>query len=185
MILITAFKPFDNRSTNASSETLKRLELDDNYIKAYIKVSIDGVDNTLNEYFNNYKIDKVIMLGESGKDVKIAIEHRAHNLMNFRIEDEDHNKPIDIVINESLEKEAYTNIYPYKCFKDERINKYIKESIDPGYFICNYGYFKALEKNKNSLFIHLPLIDNNENDNYHRMDIDKMVETVKMILEDI
>ncbi len=184
MILVTAFKPFNNRNTNASEEVLKRIDASLNVYKAYLEVDLT---RTIKDFTNALKIsnpDMIIMLGEAGRSSYIEIEKEAHNILDFKIEDNMGFKPKGLKIQEDMPDVLYTTKDVSMLVKHlETSNFKVKESSDAGTFICNYLYFNALLKNSNSIFIHLPRLFNENNDNNVKtMDLDEMVDTIKEVI---
>ena len=184
MILITAFKPFNNRNENASEEVLKRIDTSSNVYKAYLEVDLTRTIIGFNEALNISKPNMIIMLGEAGRSEFIEIEKEAHNILDFKIVDNMGFKPKGVKILESMADTLNTSLDVDKLVSYLKTNDYkVKESYNAGTFICNCLYYNALLENNNSIFIHLPRLNNDSlAKDIKTMDLDEMIKTIKEII---
>lgn len=182
MILITAFKPFNDNPLNSTMEALKRASFKSDVVKAYLPVSFNETKDELLKLINGLKPDFIIMLGESGLIKEIAVEKRAKNLLDFRIEDNEGIKKTNEMIDASLPEFIDTS------FKVDKLVSYLNAakinsivSLNAGSFICNYSYFLALKEAKNAVFIHLPYFIGESIDMKHKsIDILTLVRAIEL-----
>ena len=131
------------------------------------KVIIDKINNDKVLFNNSYKeIDNqlvdinvedyelIIMLGLRG-NLKRSIRLEINSLLN------------DELITTNLN---YSNVKKY--FNDNDISCIVNDK--PTNYLCNYAYYKVLQKNKNTIFIHVPKIKNMK-------DLDKLINLISNI----
>lgn len=147
--LVTYFEPFGGRTTNASKEVVSLLS---GFDKSELPVSWLKIESIIDEILSN-DLDYLFLIGEAGSYPEITIERTAHNICNGKdnydiIKD---NEPI--VVNGPGEIKTKFDLegLPYRI------------SDNAGKYLCNYTYYLALSKAKNTkvVFVHLPYIDNN------------------------
>lgn len=151
-IIVTYFEPFGGRTTNASKEVVSLLS--DYQIKE-LPVSWSKVPELLGEILSNNP-DYLFLVGEAGSYSEITVERTAHNISNGK-DNGDVNRDNALIIDGN---------------PDELVTKFdlsklsYRISDNAGKYLCNYTYYLALSKAKNTkvLFIHLPYIDNNLDD---------------------
>ena len=148
--LVTYFEPFGGRTTNASKEVVSLLS---DYDKKELPVSWLQIESYIDEILSN-DLDYLFLIGEAGSYQEITVERTAHNISNGKdnydiVKD---NEPINNGPEELKTKFNLDNI-PYRI------------SDNAGKYLCNYTYYLALSKAKNTkaVFIHLPYINNNIN----------------------
>ena len=149
--LVTYFEPFGGRTTNASKEVVSLLS---DYKTKELPVSWLKIESIIEEILSN-DLDYLFLIGEAGKYQEITVERTAHNVCNGKdnydvIKD---NEPI--IVNGPEEIKTKFDLKDIKyCISD-----------DAGKYLCNYTYYLALSKAKNTkvVFIHLPYINNNIN----------------------
>lgn len=150
-IVVTYFEPFGGRSTNASKEVVSLLT---EYAIKELPVSWNKVPTFLDEVLA-VDPDYLFMVGEAGSYQEINVERSAHNISNGKDNDGVtlNNEPIIKDGNDVLATKFDLSGLNY------RVND------DAGKYLCNYSYYLALAKAKNTmvLFIHLPYINNNLN----------------------
>ena len=154
-IIMTCFEPFGGFTTNSSYEALKRLSNLD-IDKIILPVSYPDAYVVLRQLIK--KPDFIILLGMAAKREKISIEDRAKNLLDFKIPD----NQCQIIKQRKIADEEQDILYS-KVDIDKMIcylNKnedLVYKSNDAGSYICNYIYFKVLQKfDTPSIFIHIP-----------------------------
>ena len=141
-ILFTCFKPFGGRNINSSYEIIKQLNV--NY--QLVDVTYKEVQEFVNNIDDSY--DYIILTGEAIKRDNLTIEQIAKNLVN--------GKDNDGVIKDN-EQIVIGGIDLNTNFD---IENDIEKSYDAGSYLCNYIYYKILNKFKNTntkvTFIHFP-----------------------------
>ena len=146
--LITYFEPFGGRTTNASKEVVSLLS---DYETRELPVSWLKIESIIEDMLSN-DLDYLFLIGEAGSYEEITVERTAHNICNGKdnygvIKD---NEPINNGPEELKTKFNLDDI-PYRI------------SDNAGKYLCNYTYYLALSKTKNTkvVFIHLPYINSN------------------------
>ena len=149
--IVTYFEPFGGRTTNASREVVSLLN---GYQTKELPVSWSKIPSIIDELLSN-EPDYLFLVGEAGSYKEITIERTAHNISNGK-DNEDVNRENSMIINGGP-NELIT------IFDLSKLNYRISD--DAGKYLCNYTYYLALSKSKNTkvLFIHLPYIENNLN----------------------
>ena len=149
--IVTYFEPFGGRTTNASREVVSLLN---GYQTKELPVSWSKIPLIIDELLSN-EPDYLFLVGEAGSYKEITIERTAHNISNGK-DNEDVNRENSMIINGGP-NELIT------IFDLSKLNYRISD--DAGKYLCNYTYYLALSKSKNTkvLFIHLPYIENNLN----------------------
>ena len=145
-VLITGFKPFLNNAVNPSgllSQALGGIVVD---------VSYQAVD-TFIEDTDFSAFDFVLCLGLYAKIDRPQIEKCAYNEKTTKHPDADGIIPEDTRIEKDGPEMRKTGI------DVDALGKALPFALseDPGRYLCNYIYYKALGKTKGkALFIHLP-----------------------------
>ena len=185
MILVTAFKPFGTLKENSSFEALSKANLQDNVKKYYLDVDLVKTKEELEYLIDNVKPEMIIMFGESGMFPKVQIERRAHNLLNFRIEDNGGHMPINQKIEEKGKEYLTSSLnidYLIAYLKAAGIEA--EASLDAGQFICNYSYYLALKTKIPCVFVHLPLFIGQSSDpKYYYRDYLYIVRAVELTVK--
>lgn len=148
-------------------------------------VSYKRAKEELAKAISNIKPDFVLCLGQAGKERKIRIEMLGINYTRGSIPDND-----GVLFDRGFVKEGgplalrcNLNIEDIVAKLNKIIPCYL--SLSAGAYICNTTYYTALDLMKgNALFIHLPYYDGQVL-NEPSMDIDKMVQGVKLVIDDI
>ena len=113
------------------------------------KVIIDKINNDKLLFNNSYK-DIDIQLANSNVeeyDLIIMLGLRSNLKKSIRVE-------INSFLNDELVTTnlSYCNVKKY--FNDNGISCIVNDK--PTNYLCNYAYHKVLQKNKNTIFIHVP-----------------------------
>ena len=184
-ILITGFDPFGGEATNPAIESVKRI--DENIEGAEIyKLEIPTVFHKSAEVveakIKEVNPDVVLSIGQAGGRYGITVERVAINEDDARIEDNEGNQPIDVVIREDGAP-AYFSTLPIKAMVEEIKKEKLPASVSntAGTFVCNHIMYQDLylaEKygNIKAGFIHVPYLTEQV--------LDKK-DTASMSLEDI
>lgn len=149
--LVTYFEPFGGRTTNASKEVVSLLS---DYQNRELPVSWLKIESNIDEILSDAP-DYLFLVGEAGSYQEITVERIAHNICNGKdnygvIKD---NEPINNGPEELKTKFDLSDVQ-------------YRVSDNAGKYLCNYTYYLALSKAKNTkvVFVHLPYIDNNLNE---------------------
>lgn len=184
-ILVTGFDPFGGEPTNPAIESVKRI--DDNIegaeiIKLEIPTVFHKAADVVEEKIKEVKPDVVLSIGQAGGRYGIAVERVAINQDDARIEDNEGNQPIDVVIREDGAP-AYFSTLPIKAMVEEIKKENLPANVSntAGTFVCNHIMYQDLylaEKYDNikAGFIHVPFLTEQV--------VDKK-DTASMSLEDI
>jgi pyroglutamyl-peptidase len=174
--ILTGFGPFGDVVENPSSENLKFLvPIFPNNIRKIqlnVPVSVSGADECLEELLASLVDEEctVVHFGVSERSDCILIEQFGYNEMTFRFPDADgnvfDNAVIDINGAEKLE-----TVLNLSCISHPRV----KVSTDPGRYICNYIYYRSLQRiGPRCLFIHVPP--------YSKMSREDQIDLIGLIL---
>lgn len=154
-VLVTAFKPFDQRPTNQSLEVMKKLIHVD---KLSLDVLFEKAFETLKHHLKLNEYDYIICLGEAPYK-NIYLEHVALNIMHARIPDNDSFKPL----NEPVRAHSPLALSTSLPLTD--ISRYLKEkghihthSYHAGTYVCNDLFYRLMHFNLSTPrgFIHVP-----------------------------
>ena len=184
-ILVTGFDPFGGEPTNPAIESVKRI--DDNIegaeiIKLEIPTVFHKAADVVEAKIKEVNPDVVLSIGQAGGRYGITVERVAINEDDARIEDNEGNQPIDVVIREDGAP-AYFSTLPIKAMVEEIKKENLPSSVSntAGTFVCNHIMYQDLylaEKygNIKAGFIHVPFLTEQV--------VDKK-DTASMSLEDI
>lgn len=159
-IILTGFEKFDNYSSNLSSDIVKNLNDEFQQFsleKIILPVSWKRSIKLYQKFLNSieFRPSLVILLGIHSKK-RISFEKLALNWKSGKDMD-GHYKFGFINIKKSLKFNTILNLKDiYTALKFN-----IKMSIShfPGFYLCNYIYYRALDISKNEypvIFIHIP-----------------------------
>ena len=144
-ILFTGFNGFNN----TSKVIIDKINND----KLLFNNSYKEIDNQLvNSNVEEY--DLIIMLGLKS-NLKRSIRLEVNSLLN------------DELVTTNI---SYCNVKKY--FNDNGISCIVNDK--PTNYLCNYAYYKVLQKNKNTIFIHVPKLKNIK-------DLDKLINLISNI----
>ncbi|MGX7091692.1 pyroglutamyl-peptidase I [Hutsoniella sourekii] len=147
-ILITGFDPFGGEAINPAIEAVKRLP--DTIAGAeIIKVEIPTVFHksaeVMRDKVRQHQPDVIINIGQAGGRTGITPERVAINQDDARIEDNEGNQPIDVVIQEDGEN-AYFSSLPIKAMVEAIHQAGLPASVSntAGTFVCNHIMYQTL-----------------------------------------
>ena len=144
-ILFTGFNGFNN----TSKVIIDKINND----KLLFNNSYKEIDNQLvNSNVEEY--DLIIMLGLKS-NLKRSIRLEVNSFLN------------DELVTTNI---SYCNVKKY--FNDNGISCIVNDK--PTNYLCNYAYYKVLQKNKNTIFIHVPKLKNIK-------DLDKLINLISNI----
>jgi pyroglutamyl-peptidase len=155
-ILVTAFEPFDQKSSNQSSMIARSLLLDHVEI-LILPVAFKLAFQTLENHLKTCHYDMIIMLGE-GPNKVLHLEHVALNIMHARIPDNLGYQPLNTPIDDG--PLSLKSTLPLKQFS-EILNKHnylYNDSYHAGTYVCNDLFYRVMRLNLTIPcgFIHVP-----------------------------
>ena len=165
-ILITAFEPFQQETTNATMAALSLLPdrlcgvtLEKRVIPVVFGEAIDAVTKLVDDL----RPDAVVCLGQASGRTDITPERVAINVMDARIPDNSGNQPVDAPIREGGPA-AYFSTLPVKAMVQAMKEAGAPASLSntAGTFVCNdlmYGLLDHLARTGQTIpagFIHIP-----------------------------
>ncbi|EQC47351.1 pyroglutamyl-peptidase I [Bacteriovorax sp. Seq25_V] len=159
-ILISGFVPFGEWKSNPTERLVEELE-SDNINTILLPVSYDRAFKELENTADILRPDTLIMLGVAGRRKCISLERIAINVIDAEIKDNDGYGLNGLVIEESGPDGIFTNMDLLKIYETYDQSRFLPLEISntAGTYVCNYLYYRALSKYKNSmnvLFIHVP-----------------------------
>ena len=165
-ILLTAFDPFGNESTNAVLEAINEVnDMSDvcRLTKLVLPTAFQKGSQILIEKARELHPDAIIMLGQATGRHAITPERVAINIMDATIPDNENYSPVDVPIIEGA-PDAYFSTLPIKeivaALKDKDIPSAVSNTA--GTFVCNQTMYSILHFSRIELpqakvgFIHIP-----------------------------
>ncbi len=175
-LLITGFVPFGDNKENPSEICLNELKKE--YETLLLPVSLEKAPKLLLEKINTYQPTHIISLGLASNRLHISLELIGINYLKFSLPDNDgitiKGKKINAELNDGIITNININNLIDLLGKND-IKTYLSSTA--GTYICNLIYFTALNYTRNSLFIHLPTIDNST--------IVEDLKAIKLIIENL
>lgn len=167
-ILVTAFDPFGNETTNPALEAVKLLPktIGDHHItKLEIPTVFNESVEVIKQQLKSKTYDAVFAIGQAGGRFELTPERVGINIDDARIADNKGNQPIDEIIQKNGASAYFSNM-PVKrltqAIKDAGVPASLSNSA--GTFVCNHvlyqlGYLHAtMFPNIQFGFIHVPFI---------------------------
>ena len=131
------------------------------------KVIIDKINNDKLLFNNSYKeIDnQLVNINVEDYELILMLGLRSNLKRSIRLE-------VNSLLNDELVTTnlSYCNVKKY--FNDNGISCIVNDK--PTNYLCNYAYYKVLQKNKNAIFIHVPKLKNIK-------DLDKLINLISNI----
>lgn len=195
-VLLTGFEPFGGEKINPALEIIKELAaakiegvvLHTAQIPVVCKKSIIALE----EKIDALSPDIVICVGQAGGRSEITIERVAINVDDYRIADNEGNKPIDVPVIEKAPA-AYFSTLPLKSIVKGLRKAAIPASVSntAGTFVCNHLFFGLMHKLSASPkkvrggFIHIPFLPEQVIDkpNTASMSLSMMIKAIKIAIE--
>ncbi len=170
-MFITGFKPFSGNKVNPTE--LIADALSSGYETKALTVTYDAVDEFMWR-FPAQDYDAIVCLGLHGKAEDIHLERFAYNETSRTHPD------MAGMISEQIEIDPLApNTLETSLPIQELCNALRGEaslSDNPGRYLCNYIYFKALKKMKGrAIFIHVPPIS-------EKWTLERMIKSVQVVL---
>ena len=165
-ILITAFEPFQQETTNATMAALSLLPdqlCGVTLEKRVIPVVFGKAIEVVTKLVDDLQPDAVVCLGQASGRAEITPERVAINVMDARIPDNAGNQPVDAPVREGGPA-AYFSTLPVKAMVQAMKENGVPASLSntAGTFVCNdlmYGLLDHLARTGQAIpagFIHIP-----------------------------
>lgn len=188
-ILVSAFDPFNQETTNASQLVLAELAKHDHIIPVVLPTSFHRSFPLLRQAIASYQPQMVLMLGEAGGRTHIQIERVAINLDDARIADNDGVQ----LIQQPIEPKGPVGIFtrlPYTKVLPElhAAGHAISVSNSAGNFVCNHLFYEALYRLPKSLpvgFVHLPLLNEQARSETPSFERDQIVDSMLALIDSL
>ena len=161
-ILVTAFDPFNQETTNASQLVLDALQTHVSIIPVILPTSFHRSFPLLRQAVSSYNPDVVILLGEAEHRSTVSFERIAINLDDARIADNDGVQLIHTPIERKGPDGLFTRLPIYEILPIlQAAGHPVSISNTAGTFVCNHIMYEALFHLPKKLpvgFIHLPIL---------------------------
>lgn len=157
--LVTGFEPFAEFKTNPSAEFVRSLS-DECFDLKVLSVDYAQIKKELAEiHFEDYKF--IFLFGLAADRKEICFERVALNWMESSTPDNRGLRPSPQKIEPGF-ADALINQLPLENWvkdlnQELRLTANVKISHSAGAYLCNFLYFEVLQRNKNALFIHIPM----------------------------
>lgn len=153
--LVTGFEPFADHAVNPSAEFVLSLTLPE-FEKIVFPVAYDKVSEMLAS-ISLERYDFVFLFGLAADRKDICLERVALNWIESSITDNQGKLPAPQKID-PLADSAIINTFPIDQWVRELSGKNLQAKIShsAGAYLCNYLYFRVMQKTPKALFIHIP-----------------------------
>lgn len=166
VILLTGFSSFPGAPLNPTKVTLQSMRHSEMEMPASVvfPVSYQIVDKYLDRILDAVSPDIVISLGLSYEANGFTLESQAYNETD-QLSVDIHDTIPDSMIAENATEKLSSSVPLDKLYNHlASRNIPVSRSTDPGRYLCNYLYYKVMDKYKDdqskwSCFIHVPLLD--------------------------
>jgi pyroglutamyl-peptidase len=155
-ILLTAFEPFLDHTTNPTIELVRRLK-SETISTMTLPVVYEKAAQQVIEHAQYENYDFILLLGLAADRQTVSIEHHALNLMDATTPDNEGVIKRFEVIDENR-PDLYLTDIPYQTILLNADSKQIQLSLSAGGYICNDTFYRvknALNNHKVG-FIHVP-----------------------------
>lgn len=153
--LVTGFEPFADHAINPSAEFVRGLTLPE-CEKVVFPVAYDKVSEML-EPIPWDKYDFVFLFGLAADRKDICFERVALNWIESSIKDNLGKQPIPQSIDPYASQALINRLPIEQWVADLHRNSFqVKISHSAGAYLCNYLYFRVMQKTSKALFIHIP-----------------------------
>ncbi|WP_308989887.1 hypothetical protein [Roseibacillus persicicus] len=166
MILMTGFLPFRGRSENGSqliAESFREEKIDGEAVEVEIlPVLWHGHQERLQSAVKRCRPDLILSLGEGSADwsrfERLAVNEAAGP-------DEEGRPPLSLKLDPEGPEERRSS-FPFHPSDFPQSRWPIRESEDAGLYLCNATFFHSLGTGIPSVFLHLPILGENEKGEY-------------------
>ena len=167
-VLVTGFGPFPGAPVNPTQQIVKNLArmktLRGYKIAAHVfPTSYDAVDRDLPRLIAKYRPRALIMFGLAANTPYIRIETTAHNEITRQHVDVTGKKPENAAIRTARAVSRHGRAPFMRLVNAVRVSGFkAQRSTDPGRYVCNYVYWRALEAAqkpggpRTAVFVHVP-----------------------------
>lgn len=151
--LVTAFTAFDRFAVNPSALVAERIGLP--FIR--LEVSYEAVDQFVDGLDGN-AFDQGILMGVAGSSSNLRLEMIAQNRID-RIPDVRGFIPPNMLIDDNSPAQLVGTLWPGELLEHPPAS--VVRSVDAGGYLCNYLYFRMLQRfaNKRIGFLHVPPLE--------------------------
>ena len=166
-ILLTAFEPFDGRSSNPALDVMKALPAaigGHRLHKAAMPVSGRAVGARLGALMEEYEPGLIVSLGLAAGEASIRVERFALNIMDYRIKDNSGYAPEGEKIYADGPAAYFVNTEPAKAAAAiHKAGVPAYASNHAGAYVCNHLMYEAMHAiatcglDTKYAFIHLPI----------------------------
>jgi pyroglutamyl-peptidase len=166
-VLVTGFGPFPGAPSNPTQQLVTRLARLRRPATAALRLvthvlptSYAAVDQQLAGLINKHQPDAIVMFGVAGRSKAIRIETLARNRTTRVYPDIDRKKPrhASIKPGEGTRRGRAPFIRLAAAVRASGLP--VRLSRDAGTYLCNYGYWRALEQQSRGpsvvVFVHIP-----------------------------
>jgi pyroglutamyl-peptidase len=167
-ILITGFGPFHGAASNPSgplARALGRLRrpafAQVTRVAHVFATSYTAVDRELPQLLKQHRPDVVLMFGVATRTPHLRIEIRARNLRSVLFADVDGHRPAERWISRGERARAGRAPFARLLAAARTMRVPTVLSRDAGRYLCNYGYWRALELSPDGTlvqFVHVPAL---------------------------
>lgn len=167
-VLITGFKPFLGEAINPSEVLLAEIKRDfavyGNVDTLVLPVSFNHAFTTLEKQVDMKSYRYVFLLGQAGDRDKVCFERVGLNWVETQKPDEDGFIPHQGPISQGASAALFSR-FPLSEWSEDLKGQGVpaKVSLSAGGYVCNYVYFRALQKYQETqdtavVFIHVPYL---------------------------
>jgi pyroglutamyl-peptidase len=194
-VLVTGFKPFLGENINPSEILLEHIKRDFGVSGAcdtlLLPVSFRQAFQDLETHLEKHHYDHIFLLGQAGGRAEVCFERVGLNWIETENPDEESYTPKQGLIADNEESALFSKL-PLTEWCEELKAKSLpaKVSLSAGGYVCNYLYFKTLQKfAKNNhtwvVFIHVPYLPEqaaNKPTGTPALDLETMKKTLYAVL---
>ncbi len=151
--LVTAFTAFDRFAVNPSALVAERMGLP--FIR--LEVSYEAVDLFIGG-LDARSFDRAILMGVAGSSSNFRLEVIAQNRVD-RIPDVRGHIPPNMLIDDNAPSQLVGTLWRGELLEHPPAS--VARSVDAGGYLCNYLYFRMLQRfvNKRIGFLHVPPLE--------------------------
>ena len=147
-LLLSSFEPFGSRDINISQKLVEDLADSENFTQVTLPVSFEESWTKLNKTLDSTKPSVVILLGE-------------HKYSSIRVDISAQNYYRDTYSEGKIDLHG-PDFLPSPIAEDLPDIQGLNFNEDAGRYVCNYVYYKSLQKNFNTVFLHVPELTDTE-----------------------
>ncbi|WP_413293604.1 pyroglutamyl-peptidase I [Bdellovibrio sp. HCB185ZH] len=195
-ILVTGFEPFGNQEINPSELLATELAASLPFVRSLIlPVDFKEAFQELLKFIEHQSqpFDSIVMLGQASGRSQICLERMAHNWMENKKTDKK-NPAVPAQQIFPGHPEAVMTTLPVEEIRDQLNLEFphapVVVTLSAGVYVCNNLYYKVLShqelKNTPALFIHVPLLPEQQKDSSHPvMEFKTQVQILTALIESL